>query len=161
MPIKYKTTTLNGKPIQTHKKVWILANGNPPKGFHIHHKNHNKFDNRLDNLELMTCSDHTRHHFEEYYETHDVWNKGIEYGKTDGYKKSNESRIKNHERVCLETLKLYEENNGTVKSLAKKLGITTRQIYERVGQARNTRQRETASRVLVESDGVFSSSIGV
>jgi hypothetical protein len=154
MSIKYKTTSMNGKPIPTHKKVWILANGVPPVGYHIHHKNHNKFDNRIENLELMTCAEHTKHHFAEYYETHDVWNKGIEYGETEGYKKSNETRTRNHESACLETLKLYEENNGTVKSLAEKLGITTRQVYERVGQARNIRQRETGGRVLVESDGV-------
>jgi|ERR1700680_5167865 len=29
---------------------------------HVHHKNHNTFDNSLDNLELMTSAEHTKEH---------------------------------------------------------------------------------------------------
>jgi hypothetical protein len=31
----------------------------------VHHKNENKKDNRLENLQLMTSSDHKRHHMNE------------------------------------------------------------------------------------------------
>ena len=30
---------------------------------HVHHKNENKKDNRLQNLELISCAEHTRHHW--------------------------------------------------------------------------------------------------
>ena len=32
---------------------------------HIHHKNHDKSDNRLDNLELLTASEHSKLHWRE------------------------------------------------------------------------------------------------
>jgi len=39
----------------------------PPAGrrWHIHHKNHDRLDNRLENLELMTVSEHAKHHHAE------------------------------------------------------------------------------------------------
>ncbi len=30
---------------------------------HVHHRNHDRTDNRLENLELMSASDHAREHF--------------------------------------------------------------------------------------------------
>jgi hypothetical protein len=46
-----------------YKLVWEAFNGPVPKGYCVHHKDHNKLNDRLDNLELMTKSEHMRHHF--------------------------------------------------------------------------------------------------
>lgn len=42
--------------------VWTVFNGPVPKGYAIHHKDHNKLNDRLDNLILMTRSEHSIHH---------------------------------------------------------------------------------------------------
>jgi len=49
--------------VYEHIYVWEQANGKPvPKGWHVHHKNGVASDNRLENLEAMTSSKHTKVH---------------------------------------------------------------------------------------------------
>lgn len=54
--------TINGKSknITIHQLVWEVFNGTPLKGIHIDHINNIKTDNRLINLQLLTCRDN--HH---------------------------------------------------------------------------------------------------
>lgn len=55
----------NNSPYQMeHILVWEAANGPVPDGYQIHHKNGIKDDNRLENLEAETESDHhsNKHH---------------------------------------------------------------------------------------------------
>jgi len=47
-----------------HRAVWIDAHGEIPDGYHIHHKNHDKSDNRPANLQCMSASDHSMLHAE-------------------------------------------------------------------------------------------------
>lgn len=54
-----------GMPLEyVHRIVWSDAHGPIPDGYHVHHKNHERDDNRLENLELVLGvrhnADHTR-----------------------------------------------------------------------------------------------------
>lgn len=62
---------LNAK---THKRlhvyVWEYYNGAIPKGYHIHHKDHDKTNNEIDNLTLLSASEHSSLHSKEQVEEH-------------------------------------------------------------------------------------------
>jgi hypothetical protein len=51
--------------IRAHRWVWINIHGKIPKGYHIHHKNENKSDNSIENLELIERTRHLKHHYTE------------------------------------------------------------------------------------------------
>src|SRR3990167_1040709 len=46
-----------------HRLVWTIERGAIPPGHHIHHKNHNNLDNRIENLECLPASEHVHYHF--------------------------------------------------------------------------------------------------
>ena len=50
----------NGKML--HNIIWEEHNGIIPDGFFIHHKNGDKKDNRIENLELTTRAEHCKLH---------------------------------------------------------------------------------------------------
>lgn len=45
-----------------HRAIWVAYNGEIPKGYHIHHKDGNKDNNDISNLELLSVSQHMRLH---------------------------------------------------------------------------------------------------
>lgn len=54
----YRRITVDGRTMSEHRKVWQDANGPIPAKHHIHHRNRNKLDNRLSNLELRSRQEH-------------------------------------------------------------------------------------------------------
>lgn len=61
---RYPAIYINRKDVHLHVLVWERANGPRPKGnsTHIHHKDHDPLNYDLDNLELLSVSDHRRLH---------------------------------------------------------------------------------------------------
>lgn len=49
-------------PKRLHVYVWEKHNGKVPKGFHIHHKDHDQDNNDIENLELMEVWKHLSYH---------------------------------------------------------------------------------------------------
>ena len=45
-----------------HRIVWQHFNGPIPKGFHIHHKDTNRSNNQIENLELLDAKTHLSNH---------------------------------------------------------------------------------------------------
>lgn len=50
---------------RAHVWVWEYHNGKRPKGFHIHHRDQNKSNNSIENLELLSPSEHSKIHMTE------------------------------------------------------------------------------------------------
>jgi len=58
----YSIVWINGKNQKVHLLVWESHYGAKPKGHDIHHKDFNKSNFDIGNLELVTTSDHQRIH---------------------------------------------------------------------------------------------------
>ena len=58
----YLKITHNGQETYVHRSVWEQHSGWIPPGYHIHHKDGNKLNNRLSNLELLFGLEHLRWH---------------------------------------------------------------------------------------------------
>jgi hypothetical protein len=61
----YRKIFVNGKKRLAHQIVWESVHGKIPKGMHLHHVNGNRLDNRIENLKLLTCSEHMNIHREQ------------------------------------------------------------------------------------------------
>ncbi len=58
-----------------HRLIYEACFGAIPEGFHIHHKNENTRDNRIENLELLSPGDHKKMHSNRYRRRADGWDK--------------------------------------------------------------------------------------
>lgn len=50
-----------------HIFVWEFHNGKRPKGFHVHHKDENKWNNTAENLELKAAGKHISEHVKKRF----------------------------------------------------------------------------------------------
>ena len=58
MLIFYKRISKNNKLLSYHRYVWEKYNGKIPDGMVIHHINEDIHDNKIENLRLMSVSEH-------------------------------------------------------------------------------------------------------
>lgn len=55
----------SGGPTTLHRAIWSKANGPIPHGHHIHHIDGNKANNEISNLDVISASEHSKHHADE------------------------------------------------------------------------------------------------
>lgn len=97
----YLNSTLR---IRMHRFVWLCEKGEIPKGYDVHHIDHDRSNNVISNLELLTKSQHRKTHFEEMSEEdkqvrRDIMNKKArpaanEWHKSDEGKKWHSEMVK-------------------------------------------------------------------
>ena len=58
----YPAVYINGKNHHIHRLQWIKYHGEIPKGCVVHHKDENKLNWDIDNLELLSRKDHIFQH---------------------------------------------------------------------------------------------------
>lgn len=54
--------TYRGPTVYMHRYVWVFFKGEIPVGMWIHHMDHDKSNNNIDNLALVSAEDHGRYH---------------------------------------------------------------------------------------------------
>lgn len=59
---EYPAIFLNGQNQHVHRLVWEKYNGKIPHGFIVHHKDENKLNWDIENLELLDRSEHLKRH---------------------------------------------------------------------------------------------------
>lgn len=68
----YLSTQIKGNK-RLHRYVWEKHNGAIPDGFHVHHKDHDKQNNDISNLEILSASEHSFLHGLELTEDQRQW----------------------------------------------------------------------------------------
>ena len=58
----YRVRWKNKKLCYEHRLVWEAIHGPIPSGVHVHHLNGDRSDNRIENLELISASEHGKLH---------------------------------------------------------------------------------------------------
>lgn len=59
---EYPAIFLNGKNQHVHRVQWVKYYGDIPAGFIVHHKDENKMNWNIENLELLSRAEHIKKH---------------------------------------------------------------------------------------------------
>lgn len=130
---RYKVVQRNGKRIQKHRLIWEQHFGKIPEGMIIHHKDGNKMNNDIDNLQMVDVTEHNNIH------KHPAWNKGLQgdIRMHNAAIKSWENRIKKYIPIYQETLRLKELGKTAIE-IASIMGVCERQIHSRLKALKET-----------------------
>lgn len=67
MKSRYKKLKRSGKTLSAHREIMAEHLGRQlDSDEHVHHKNHDRYDNRVDNLEVKPAAEHAKQHADEW-----------------------------------------------------------------------------------------------
>lgn len=106
---------------KNHRWTWEKHHGKIPKGHHIHHKDGNKRNNSLENLELLTAEEHRKKHHSYYKKGNKPWNK-------------NKKEVQKHSEVTKKKISQTMKRKG-IKPPSHKGIFHTEKTKKKIGQA--------------------------
>lgn len=111
---KYPAIWLNGENVHLHRYVWEKHFGKIPDGFIVHHKDENKMNWSIGNLELVSRSEHIRKH------QHNLHNENTRrFGEKARRHKLTQKQVDEIRKVY----KKYDKHSGG-RALAKKYDVS-------------------------------------
>lgn len=111
-----------------HRYVWEFYNGEIPKEYHIHHKDGDKSNNNIENLEMILGRKHCKYHANKYVNSNkdemikNLLNNAIPASKEWHKSKEGKEWHKEHYEKMKE--KLYVEKEYTCKQCGNKFKST-------------------------------------
>lgn len=111
---KYPAIFLNGKNVHIHRLEWIKHHGEIPEGYVVHHKDENKLNWNIENLELMSRGDHVLKHQDNLHN-----DSTRRFGEESRRHKLTQSDVDYIRKVYVK----YDKEFGG-RALAEKFGVT-------------------------------------
>lgn len=124
----YKAKKVNGIKRDEHRLVMEQYLGRKLKRTEVvHHKDGNKLNNAIENLELMSLSDHSRMHMKELVDAPGMRDLISDRAKKSSHKgeKNKSAKLKDSD---IPEIKRLRENGVRIVEIAKMFGISTTPI---------------------------------
>lgn len=119
-----------------HKMVYEFHNGKVPKNYVVHHKNHNKQDNDISNLELLSDADHRVLHLPETIESFQYTSGSQSGEKNSFYGKHHTEYTKT---LISDSKRIRNNLNNILKSFFE--GLTIDEIADKFSVMRESIER--------------------
>lgn len=116
----YRLVCFGNTQYMVHRMVWMKANGAIPEGYEVNHKNGDKSDNRLENLELVTRAENINHAVKVLGKTVGIYGKKT-IGENNGH-----STFTNQD---VETIRSLLAAGNSQASIARLYGVTRTAVH--------------------------------
>lgn len=118
---RYRKISVRGRKVDQHRYIMEQHIGRKLERWeHVHHKNEDPHDNRIENLEVVSATAHIRHHRPG---RNRIWtsDQRADYSRKFNGEKSHNARLTNEQASIIRK----RANSGEgVRALARELGIT-------------------------------------